>query len=121
MSTSGSANTGGGGGGYAEDSINFQNFGGGGGAGGYRCSVPGENSGGGASAESVLTVTGSTPYTITVGGGGAGSPVIASTPSTTAGGSGVVITKQPAVEVTIASGVWSIDAVYENVKAGTWV
>ena len=45
-----------------------------GGAGGYRCNVSGESSGGGASAESGLTLTGSssgTTYTITVGAGGA--------------------------------------------------
>jgi hypothetical protein len=35
------------------------------------------------------------------------------------GGSGVVIVRENAV--TTASGMWSIDAVYENVKAGTWV
>ena len=44
----------------------------GGGAGGYRSSVTGESSGGGASAESPLTVTPLTAYTVTVGGGGAG-------------------------------------------------
>jgi hypothetical protein len=42
----------------------------GGGAGGYRCSVSGESSGGGASAESPLTVTPSTAYTVTIGAGG---------------------------------------------------
>lgn len=46
--------------------------GGGAGAGGYRSSVSGENSGGGNSAESVLTVTPGTTYTVTIGGGGAG-------------------------------------------------
>ena len=45
--------------------------GGGGGAGGYRSSVTGESSGGGASAESKLSLTSSTAYTITVGAGGA--------------------------------------------------
>ena len=44
---------------------------GGGGAGGYRSSVTGESSGGGASAESALSLTLETPYTITVGAGGA--------------------------------------------------
>ena len=52
--------------------------GGGGGAGGYRCSVSGESSGGGASAETPLSLTASTGYTVTVGAGGnggaAGSP-----------------------------------------------
>lgn len=44
---------------------------GGGGAGGYRSSVTGEMSGGGASAESPLTITPGTAYTVTVGAGGA--------------------------------------------------
>ena len=44
--------------------------GGGGGAGGYRSSVVGESSGGGASAESRLSLTASTNYTVTVGAGG---------------------------------------------------
>ena len=46
--------------------------GGGGGAGGYRSSVTGEASGGGASAESALSIALGTPYTVTVGAGGAG-------------------------------------------------
>jgi hypothetical protein len=45
---------------------------GGGGAGGYRSSVTGESSGGGASAESALSIALGTPYTVTVGSGGAG-------------------------------------------------
>jgi hypothetical protein len=45
---------------------------GGGGAGGYRSSVIGESSGGGASAESTLSLTAATNYTVTVGAGGAG-------------------------------------------------
>jgi hypothetical protein len=81
---------GGGGGGYGAS--------GGGGAGGYRCSVSGESSGGGASAESTLTLTPSTNYTVTIGAGGAagtsGSPVnggnnsVFSTITSTAGGGG---------------------------------
>lgn len=47
-------------------------YGGGGGAGGYRSSVSGELSGGGASAESALSLTASTGYTVTIGAGGAG-------------------------------------------------
>jgi hypothetical protein len=43
---------------------------GGGGAGGYRCSVVGESSGGGAAAESRLSLTSGTNYTVTVGAGG---------------------------------------------------
>lgn len=45
---------------------------GGGGAGGYRSSVTGESSGGGASAESPANLLTNTPYTVTVGAGGAG-------------------------------------------------
>jgi hypothetical protein len=56
-----------GGGGGGQDS------GGGGGAGGYRASYNNEASGGGGSSESAITVTPSTQYTITVGGGGTGS------------------------------------------------
>jgi hypothetical protein len=37
-----------------------------------------------------------------------------------AGGSGVVIVNEPAIDRTVASGVWSLEAVYDNVKAGTW-
>ena len=48
------------------------------------------------------------------GGGGGGNPGPA-----VSGGSGVVITKEPAIAE--ASGMWSMEAVYENVKAGTWV
>lgn len=44
--------------------------GGGGGAGGYRSSVAGESSGGGASAESALTLSPGTNYTVTIGAGG---------------------------------------------------
>ena len=36
-----------------------------------------------------------------------------------AGGSGVVIVKEEAGTTSI-SGVWSLEAVYENVSAGTW-
>jgi len=46
--------------------------GGGGGAGGYRSSVTGESSGGGASAESALSLTNATDYTVTLGSGGNG-------------------------------------------------
>jgi hypothetical protein len=45
---------------------------GGGGAGGYRCSVTGENSGGGASAETPLSISIGSSFTVTVGAGGAG-------------------------------------------------
>ena len=52
--------------------------GGAGGAGGYRSSYNSEPSGGGGSAESALTLTQGTTYTITVGAGGA---AVTSTPS----------------------------------------
>ena len=53
----------------------------GGGAGGYRCSVTGENSGGGNSAESPITVTPLTAYTVTVGAGGAGGTTAVTAPT----------------------------------------
>lgn len=59
---------GGGGGGALSANAGF----GAGGAGGYRCSVSGESSGGGASAETPLSLTASTGYTVTIGAGGAG-------------------------------------------------
>jgi hypothetical protein len=62
---------GGGGGGGPENAFGGGNWnGGGGGAGGYRTSVG--TSGGGGSAESALSLTANTSYTVTVGGGGAG-------------------------------------------------
>jgi hypothetical protein len=61
---------GGGGGGYDGADPNGN---GGGGAGGYRCSVVGESSGGGASAETRLSLTSGTSYTVTIGAGGTGS------------------------------------------------
>jgi hypothetical protein len=61
---------------------------GGGGAGGYRSSVTGESSGGGGSAESPLSVTPGTTYTVTVGAGG--SAASAGTNSTGASGSNSV-------------------------------
>jgi hypothetical protein len=63
---------GGGGGGYGGG------LGGGGGAGGYRASVSGESSGGGGSAESPLSITGDSTYTVTIGPGGAGGTISAS-------------------------------------------
>ena len=87
----------------------------GGGAGGYRCSVPGEASGGGDSAESTLTVVGATNYTITVGAGGAGATNAGS------GGSGVVITKQPAVNVKTASSCWDLRILFKQLVEDDWV
>jgi len=60
---------GGGGGGNA---VGYSEASGGGGAGGYRSSVVGENSGGGASAETTVVLFTGLSYTVTVGGGGAG-------------------------------------------------
>ena len=52
---------------------------------------------------------------------GAGAATPAPSGSSTNGGSGVVITKEPAVDfVSGASGVWNLDEVYDFVKAGTW-
>jgi hypothetical protein len=36
-----------------------------------------------------------------------------------AGGSGVVIVKEPSAGYA-ASGIWDMNALYDNVKAGTW-
>jgi hypothetical protein len=60
----------GGGGGGGTTGSNYAN--GGGGAGGYRSSVTGESSGGGATAETKLSLTSGTNYTVTVGAGGTG-------------------------------------------------
>ena len=60
----------GGGGGGGSDTNGAGN--GGAGAGGYRSSVVGENSGRLSSAESVFTISTSTNYTVTIGGGGSG-------------------------------------------------
>lgn len=51
--------------------IRVSRYGGAGGAGGLRSSISGVNSGGGASAESALSVTSGSSYTVTVGAGGA--------------------------------------------------
>ena len=66
---------GGGSGGSGTPTPNLRT-GGGGGAGGYRSSFNSETSGGGGSAESALTFTPGTVYTITIGQGGAGSTSI---------------------------------------------
>jgi hypothetical protein len=79
---------GGGGGGRFLGSATYASAGGG--AGGYRTSAG--TSGGGASAESSLTLSPATSYTVTVGAGGAmafqGSNSVFSTITSTAGGSG---------------------------------
>jgi hypothetical protein len=64
-----------GGGGGGTNSTGYRAGGGGGGAGGYRSSVSGQSSGGGASAESPLSLTSGTGYTVTVGAGGAAGAV----------------------------------------------
>jgi hypothetical protein len=59
----------------------------------------------------------STAGTANTGGGGGGANV----GTGAAGGSGVVIIKEPAGTVlTNTSGVWDMNALYDNVKAGTW-
>jgi hypothetical protein len=60
------------GGGSGGNATGYNEGAGGGGAGGYRSSITGESSGGGASAESKLSLTSGTAYTVTVGAGGAG-------------------------------------------------
>ena len=60
------------GGGAGGGSTPTYGAGGGGGAGGYRAAYASEASGGGASAESAISVTAGTSYTVTVGAGGAG-------------------------------------------------
>lgn len=70
----------GGGGGGNSTGVQYAS---GGGAGGYRSSVTGEMSGGGASAESKLSLTKYTGYTVTVGAGGA--PTVQGSDSTFAG------------------------------------
>jgi len=54
--------------------VGTRRHGGGGGGGGYRSSVIGESSGGGGSAEFLLSLIPLTPYTVTIGAGGAGAP-----------------------------------------------
>ena len=80
------------------------------------------------------TITGSN---VTYATGGAGSPTSTNTGSNGAanrgiggngskaaaggnGGSGVVVIKESATTFVTAPGVWSINDVYDNVKAGTW-
>ena len=50
------------------------------------------------------------------GGGGAAQPTMS---PGRAGGSGVVIVKEPSAGYA-ASGIWDMNALYDNVKAGTW-
>ena len=95
---------GGGGGMYQNYPGNIQGLGGAGG-GGNGNATPGVPGG----------VPGSDGTTNTGGGGGGGS---GNNGLGGNGGSGVVIVKEPAL--TIASGMWSMEAVYDNVKAGNW-
>jgi hypothetical protein len=62
---------------------------GGGGAGGYRNSFSTEASGGGGSSETSLTFTGGTVYTVTVGGGGAGSSLGGNGTNSSISGTGI--------------------------------
>ena len=62
--------------------------------------------------------------TANTGGGGGGCSIgtPAANTSSGAGGSGVVIIKEPEVNfVNNVSGVWDMTALYDNVKAGSWV
>ena len=92
-----------------------------GGGGGGRGAGGAGGPGGGGTGE--LTGPGAPPTapgTANTGGGGGG--VNNANPAGGVGGSGVVIVKQAAANPThnIAPGVWSINDVYDNVKAGTW-
>lgn len=88
--------------------------GGGGGAGGYRSSVVGESSGGGSSAETRLSLTNGTNYTVTVGAGGAsvgsaalginGNSSVFGTITSTGGGGGGQINFNSGVGVSGGSG-----------------
>ena len=55
------------------------------------------------------------------GGGGSGAQDAGGSVRGGAGGSGVVIVNEPAIDKKIASGIWDMNAVYDNRKAGTWV
>jgi hypothetical protein len=70
-------------------------------------------SGGGGVGESPF-VQNATAGAVNTGSGGGG----ANLANGAAGGSGVVIIKEP--EAISASGVWDMTAVYDNVKAGNW-
>ncbi len=83
--------------------------GGGGGGGGDISAGGGDASSGGGANGSAGTAN--------KGGGGGGE---GGGNSAQAGGSGVVIIKEAAGN-TVASGVWNMEAIYNNVKAGTWV
>lgn len=84
----------GGGGGGGADTTVTSSGGSGGGAGGYRSSVAGEFSGGGAMAESKLSLTASTIYSVTVGAGGlgGGTAYIGGTPGSNSSFSTVIST-----------------------------
>ena len=59
----------------------------------------------------------------TGGGGGGGTSTNPTSPRTAtggAGGSGHVIIREYANTLNEAPGVWNINEVYDNVKAGTW-
>jgi hypothetical protein len=60
------------------------------------------------------------PGVVNTGGGGGG--VNNANPAAGVGGSGVVIVKQACATPNFpkAPGIWSINEVYDNVKAGTW-
>jgi hypothetical protein len=59
--------------------------------------------------------------TANTGGGGGGTGEIPKSIGGGTGGPGVVIIKEPAYTIPAsAPGVWSMQSVYSNVRAGTW-
>jgi len=61
----------------------------------------------------------STAGTANTGGGGGGGAAQPTTSPGRTGGSGVVIVKEPEGPFK-CSGIWDMNALYDNVKAGTW-
>jgi hypothetical protein len=104
-------------------------YAGGGGGGAYAASIAGTggNGGGGRGCDAGPSPLGSFPGiqaeagTANTGGGGGGgcSDFWSSPGEAKAGGSGVVIVKELGAGF-VASGIWSMDAVYDNVKVGNW-
>ena len=90
----------------------FENAPGAGGAGGAGGGAPGSN-----------PVDSPNPGGTANTGGGGGGTDIGNPPFTPVasgnGGSGVVIIKEPNAGYA-ASGIWDMNALYDNVKAGTW-
>ena len=97
--------------------------GGGGGGNEAQPVTPGGAGGGGNGGTGGPSDTDTTSGSTNAGGGGGGGGC-GSAPSGVyqggSGGSGIVIVKEPAVTTTTAPGVWSINDVSDQVKAGVW-